>query len=267
MIHIFNTIGYLYIEFRIFKRSHNKQNLMQDLAFSSIEDLCQRVYEIQACISCAMNGLVNKQMINELNFKMSQLENSLNELEKFIYTLPDVNEMNSMAEEIRGIYEQCKKLQNGKEPIEATRIPKPIRTTKEKNHTHQPQQQQQQQSNENEIIQPITNHELMQASKSVNYRIPVEKINTCINELNEILNKKISIVKLAPNQVKASVRRFWERYKDEELQNDDRLFFTQEDIKETATLKNNSLKVLSVLQAIGRISCSTDSGLKRYFIK
>ncbi|OHT11532.1 hypothetical protein TRFO_18978 [Tritrichomonas foetus] len=285
---------------------------MQVTAFAAIEDLCQRVYEMQACISCAVNGLCNPQIITSLSNKMSQLESNLQELDDFVAQLPELSEINATIEEIRSIYEQSQTLQDFEDPAPqlpiktATRLnnKSPHQANGQKqssqriqsNHNnqkqttplsqkqalahsvkHQPIQQQSAQQQKQQphdqlqdaegLIQFVTQQELTQASKSVNYRIPVDKLNVYISEINEVLKRKMSIIRLQPNQVKASSRRLWERYKDEELEGDDRIFFTQEDVKETATMKINSLKVLSVLQALGRISCSTDSHVKRYFIR
>ncbi|KAK8888679.1 hypothetical protein M9Y10_033413 [Tritrichomonas musculus] len=282
----------------------------------SLQLLSQRVYEIQLCISCAINGCFKPQAINQLNNKMSQIEDSIRELENFVSQLPDVNEIYQMIEEMKNIYEVCSKAhpeieenlvnnnlnlnpqsqvkQNVIRTTNTSKSPRQInnnsnvRSSKLQKSTpqmhqnsnnildscksnrsqyHQFQQDPIDESEENVIIQHVSEKELSQASKSVNYRIPIDKLNTYISELNEVLTRKMSIVKLQPNQVKASVRRLWERYKDEELMDDDRLFFTQEDVKETATMKNNSQKVLAVLQALGRVSCSTDQHVKRYFVK
>lgn len=290
---------------------------MEDALFS-LQLLSQRVYEIQSCISCAMNGYCKPQIISTLNDQMTQIENSIRELENFVSQLPDVNSIYSMIDEIKEIYDVCCKTHpeivdnsipsnnlnlnpqpqakanlirttsmnksprqpNANQNQRSTKLQKTtpqhhgnqFGSTKSIRSQHQPPPQQQMQdpifgNDENAILQFVTERELSQASKSVNYRIPIDKLNTYIGELNEILEKKISIVKLQPNQVKASNRRLWERYKDEELMDDDRLFFTQEDVKETATMKNNSQKVLAVLQALGRVSCSTDQHVKRYFVK
>lgn len=291
---------------------------MEDALFS-LQLLSQRVYEIQSCISCAMNGCCKPQTITALNNKMSQIEGSIRELEGFVSQLPDVNYIYSMIEEMRGIYDVCRKSypeiednanvnsnnlnlnpqsQVKSNPIRTTSTNKSPRqanananqrssklqkatpqmhqnnnqfgSTKSNRSQHQPQQFLQDPidgNDENAIIQYVTERELSQASKSVNYRIPIDKLNTYIGELNEILEKKLTIIKIQPNQVKASIRRLWERYKDEELMDDDRLFFTLEDVKETASMKNSSQKVLAVLQALGRVSCSTDQHVKRYFVK
>lgn len=266
--------------------------------FSSIQLLSQRVYEIQSCISCTINGYFNSQTISALNNKMTQIETSLRELEAIVSQYPDLNEIYAMIDDIKEIYDTCAKsrpdmeeklakvqLQNKtinskKSPIQSSANPKSISNAhKTPPHKTNPNQLNntisqnpppQDESNEIEgegTIQLVTERELSLASKSVNYRIPIDKLNTYIHEINAVLAKKLSIIKLQPNQVKASVRRLWERYKDEELMDDDRLFFTLEDTKETPTLKNNSQKVLSVLQALGRISCSTDGHVKRYFIR
>ena len=287
-----------------------------DDALFSLQLLSQRVYEIQTCISCALNGCCQPQTITTLNNNMSQIENSISELESFVSQLPDVNSIYAMIEEMKDIYDVCRKTHPEIEdnaisnnnlnlnPQTQTK-PNPIRTTSNTKSPRQPNANSSQRSSklqkatpqmhqnnnllsstksnrsqkpqisqepvfgndENAILQYVSERELSQASKSVNYRIPIDKLNTYIGELNEILEKKISIVKIQPNQVKASIRRLWERYKDEELLDDDRLFFTLEDVKETATMKNNSQKVLAVLQALGRVSCSTDQHVKRYFIK
>jgi hypothetical protein len=117
------------------------------------------------------------------------------------------------------------------------------------------------------FVRPVAEEDLKSVSKSVFFRVPIAKVNAWIEEINEVLSKKQQVIKLHSNGVKASLKRAWERYDSEKLEDDPRLFFTMEDVKEMRTLKNNQKNALTLLQSLGRIYSSTDSQLKRWFVK
>jgi hypothetical protein len=117
------------------------------------------------------------------------------------------------------------------------------------------------------FVRYVTDEDLKSVSKSVFFRVPMTKVNGWIDEINGVLSKRQQVIKLPSNGVKASLKRAWERYESEKLEDDTRLFFTMEDVKDMATLKNNQKNALTLLQSLGRIYSSTDAQLKRWFVK
>jgi hypothetical protein len=117
------------------------------------------------------------------------------------------------------------------------------------------------------FVRHVTDEELKSVSKSVFFRVPIAKVNAWIDEINGILSKRQQVIKLPSNGVKPSLKRAWERYESEKLEDDTRLFFTMEDVKDMTTLKNNQKNALTLLQSLGRIYSSTDGQLKRWFVK
>jgi hypothetical protein len=116
------------------------------------------------------------------------------------------------------------------------------------------------------LVRHITDEELKNLSRSAFFRVSLAKANTWIDEINAVLEKKAAVLRMAPSS-KAQVKQGLERYESEKLKGDSRLFFTMEDIKEMPTLKNNQKNALTVLQSLGRVYTSTDSHLKRWFVK
>jgi hypothetical protein len=116
------------------------------------------------------------------------------------------------------------------------------------------------------FVHHITEEELKNLSRSAFFRVSLAKANAWIDEINVILEKKAALLRAAPSG-RAQTKRTLERYEAEKLEGDSRLFFTLEDVKEMPTLRNNQKNALTMLQSLGRIYTSTDSHLKRWFVK
>ena len=246
-----------------------------------IEEIGQRIYSIQECLEYIANGMYDKKAIAQLSAQIKEIEESLCELEKHVDSqLPLLNLIPDLIVEIKEMHEACMKLPAAehvpKQQVAHLSIrnvdevePKQISSTKQSQLTKvrrqskipQPTRQQ------TDYIDYVTEEELLKSMKSINFRIKLENINQWISEINAILSKKVSIMKVTnPNMVRQCNKQLWERYKSEELPDESRLFFTPEDIKGTSFATYHRI-MLIILQKIGRLSVSTDSHLCRYFIK
>lgn len=246
-----------------------------------IEEIGQHIYSIQECLHYIANEPYDKLAISQISAQITEIEESLFELEKRMETqLPILDVIPKLIDEMKEMHKACLKIpvveQNQKQPIAQLSIrntdvfePKPISTTKQvisskpKRQSKIPQPPRQQTI----YIEYLTEEEMSKSNRIINFRIKLENINQWIGEINNILSKKVSITKVTnQNMVKQCNKQLWERYKSEELTDNNRLFFTLEDLKGTSFTVYHK-KMLTVLKNVGRISESTDSHLCRYFVK
>ncbi|KAH0795248.1 spindle and kinetochore-associated protein 1 [Histomonas meleagridis] len=253
-----------------------------------IEELGQRIYSIQQCIAYIANGNYDKELINQMTSRIEQIENLLTEMEEKVDSqLPLLNVIPDLIVDIKKMYEACKQIPEAEEAnIQIAHLPlkkqeiipsEPAPSSTQQPHVSNlplPQKSkrtskipQQTQKPTDVIIRPATEDEVQSAARYINFRIKIDNLNSWIEELNTVINKKYALLKTTnPNKLRQQSRLLFDRYKNEELPDDDRIFFTQEDIKDTS-FKPSHRKMLIVLQKIGRITQSTDSGTCRYFIK
>lgn len=253
-----------------------------------IEDLSQRIWNIQQCLCYVVSGHYDDKTILVLQSKMNLLDQKLSEMEERIDSqMPIINEIRLLKEEIMDIYNACQFIPDPK-PSElntSIQLPKMMpRQSLSRNEVFDFPSQQMNQSNRRQSIkstsitqleesQPdifiknITEAELKEASRNITAREKLNVINDWIAEINKILKRKDKLIKYTENKVKSSELQLWKRYKDEEIEGDTRRFFTQEDIRNADTIKGKTMKAINILQSCNRIYCSTDFGVKRYFIK
>ena len=123
-------------------------------------------------------------------------------------------------------------------------------------------------NNSTVFIEPFTSiSEYSGPATTLGLRLKLEEINEYVNEINTILRKKISILKLKPNSVRSYQKELWERYKNEELPDDNRLFFTELDLKDAESIRKKQKQVLALFRSLGKIKSETKGKICRYFIQ
>jgi hypothetical protein len=261
-----------------------------------LENLGQRTYDIQQCLSYAASGAVDQSVVAALNSKMGILEKSLANLESRVSAqLSLIEEIPSIVSEAKSLFAVCQDIPTpsptessdvvlalrksssrrsqqqlepapepdviASEPVEQapkpTKAPKVVMAASPSPAEEAP----------SSFVRPVTEAELKGLSKSVFFRVSAAKVNAWVDEINAVLEKKSGILRTAPSNIKAATKRTWERYDSEKIDGDSRLFFTMEDVKEMPTLKNNQKNALTVLQSLGRVYSSTDAQMKRWFVK
>jgi hypothetical protein len=255
-----------------------------------LENLGQRIYDIQQCLSRSVSGGIDTVTIADLAAKMDHLERTLSSLEAridaqvaYAQEIPDVvaavKELFFMCQDIpapdrpeaSSVVLELKKSSSSRirstiqvaapadaPPLIASTSVVNDRLAKTPSEEPMPADC---------FVRHVTDEDLKGVSRAVFFRVPIAKVNGWIDEINLVLSKKQQVIKLPSNVVKSALKRLWERYDSEKLEDDPRLFFTMEDVKDMSTLKNSQKNALTLLQSLGRIYSSTDSQLKRWFVK
>jgi uncharacterized coiled-coil protein SlyX len=253
-----------------------------------LENLGQRIYDIQQCLSYAVSGEIDLEAISELTTKLGNLEESLSVLEERVATqMACAKEIPGVVNAVKELFFMCQDIPEPNKPESTSVVVELKKTLPSRSQSlaphaplvvpqaptvtpiaqSKPNQPPPEDSGGDSFIRYVTDEELKNVSKSVFFRVPMAKVNVWIDEINGILTKRQQVIKLPSNGVKASLKRAWERYDSEKLEDDTRIFFTMEDVKSMPTLKNNQKNALTLLQSLGRIYSSTDSQLKRWFVK
>jgi hypothetical protein len=252
-----------------------------------LEELAQHLSDIHQSLACISVDGYDPAKVMLLSSQMATLEHSLSDLEDRVEVQRSyLNDIPDLIKEMEQLHSCCQDIPSAG-AVETGGLVLPLRRTTPKStptpvherpasgsataRTEKPPKSNAKMTSSQAppglFIQHVSDEELKSIAKSVFLRVPIAKVNAWIDEINSVLEKKAVIAPLSANAVKPSQKRQWDRYESERLEDDNRNFFTVEDIKDMPTVKNNQKNALTLLQSLGRIAISTDFQVKRFFVK
>lgn len=236
---------------------------------SVLDDLCSRIYDIQMCIECAVNGGADQQHIRDLTTKMCKIEKELQLIEEEVNAqLPLVNraevliqrmqEINKITEEIT-IDENDENYE--KEELKPLTKPKKEEQPVRKSVSKIPALEKKA-SNSGESTKLFKNVNEKDVAQLKLYKVPLDVLNKVIDEMNELLQRKARIMKS-----KRGVDDPLFREVSEDIEQGFGISVTSNDIHELPNLKKNSRKYLSALKELGLITSTTTGTITRHYPK